>query len=144
MAHRTTVSIIGTSGRYAGPGGKHVDKQIFGAMCAEAKRIIEKEWGLGWDRVLLVSGGAAVADHVAVSLFSDDPTARALLLYLPASWDHVKSTVHDTGRVDWRTNPGGTANYYHRLFSQRSGIESLKGMPDSISLAVPASLTNPP
>ena len=66
----------------------------------------------------LVSGGAAWADHVAVTLALDgtvDPAA--LTLHLPAAFED--------GRFDADTRDGGTANHYHRLFYARSGIDGL-------------------
>jgi hypothetical protein len=77
----------------------------------------------------LVSGGAAWADHLAVSLAlrEDYP----LTLYFPCGFEN--GSFVDNGKQDWKTNPGKTANYYHRLFSKAVGIDSLKELSEVIS-----------
>lgn len=124
----TTVSIIGNSGREAEPGRRYVDSRTFQAMCAEAERIITQEFGLDMSLVTMVSGDAAVSDHVAVELFEKDPKNRSLLLFLPARWDHQACCMYDTGFRDWNQNPGRIANWKHRSFMDRVGFDSLKRM----------------
>ena len=77
----------------------------------------------------LVSGGAAWADHIAVELYLKG-LAPNLTLYLPCSFENGK--YKDTGVFDFKTNPGGTLNYYHSLFSKKIGRNSL----DDISRAI--------
>jgi hypothetical protein len=61
-----TVSIIGTAG------GKEtgvLTPKLFDQMVDRARFIITKDWGLDPENVILVSGGAAWSDHVAVELY---------------------------------------------------------------------------
>ena len=66
----------------------------------------------------LRSGGAAAMDHLAVELYLAG-AAASLTLILPCEWEPTKLQFADTGERDWRTNPGGTSNHYHREFSRR-------------------------
>jgi hypothetical protein len=77
----------------------------------------------------LVSGGAALADHLAVDLFLSGHVQK-LKIYAPCPWDG--ESFIDTGDRDWRTNPGGLANYYHRKFSKSTGKDSLNEINQAI------------
>jgi hypothetical protein len=105
------LGVIGTAGRR--DDGPRLTKASFDRMCDIARAVI------GTRRYThLVSGGAAWADHVAVALALDGTVApRNLLLHLPARL--VGRTFDESSR------DGGTANYYHRLFAQKTGIDSL-------------------
>ena len=70
----------------------------------------------------LISGGAAWADHVAVSMFILG-NSDGLILELPCELTDTGRFV-DTGVRDFKKNPGGTANYYHELFSKKVGFDS--------------------
>ena len=60
----------------------------------------------------LVSGGAAWADHIAVSLFlMNIPCIKSLTIYVPCSFNGEC--------FDNEVRDGGVANYYHRKFSDR-------------------------
>jgi len=72
--------------------------------------------------VTLVSGGAAWADHAAVRLFLGGGYA-GLTLHLPCPWHRGKHW--DNGQYSWKTNPGRTANVYHRRFSSETGADTL-------------------
>ena len=54
-----TVSIIGTAGRQGTH--KKLSKGIFDWMCTRAEDLITKQLKLSWNKVHLVSGGAAWA-----------------------------------------------------------------------------------
>lgn len=71
--------------------------------------------------VILVSGGAAWSDHVAVELFLNKSNVfvKGLELHLPCSF--VNSKYLDNGMFDWKSNPGKTSNYYHQKFSVALG-----------------------
>ena len=58
-------------------------------------------------------------DHIVVSL--GWPLVR---LYLPCAWDTRCCRYVDSGVRDWRSNPGGTANYYHDQFERKTGVSS--------------------
>lgn len=101
------LAVIGTAGRQGGLTARH-----WNIMRLVAARV----YAGGFDG--LVSGGAAWADHVAVDLFLRPITDRPMLdLCLPAV--PVGGGFEDSGVRDWRSNPGGTANHYHRKFSRR-------------------------
>ena len=68
---------------------------------------------LGYDE--FVSGGAAWADHSAVSVSNECDVG--LHLCLPCDFDLELMQFEDNGGPSWRTNPGKTANHYHHHFS---------------------------
>lgn len=67
---------------------------------------------------ILISGGAALSDHIAVDLFLKGEVNR-LMLYLPCKWDEKKCQFIDLGEDDWIKNPGKLANQRHRSFSKQ-------------------------
>jgi hypothetical protein len=115
----TVIAIIGTSGR---SNTKDLSLALFESMVESAANVIKDAFGLEPANCSLVSGGAAWSDHVAVTLFLQGKVA-GLTVYAPCSFQ--KTQFIDTGIVDWRSNPGGTANYYHRRFSKCIGRNTL-------------------
>lgn len=121
------ITIAGTAGRK--DDAAKLNKDVFYKMSkAVANAIISINTTK--EKMTLVSGGAAWADHIAVFFFITDanqtskPEQKAELeLYLPAELE--ESGFHDTGVFDWKTNPGGTANYYHKIFSQKRWYNSI-------------------
>jgi hypothetical protein len=113
-----TLAIIGTAGRKDDK--SKLTKRSFTQMCNRALRLTQWFEQKSPQVTGLVSGGAAFADHVAVTLFLNG-TVPKLTLYLPASWR--KGQYHDTG--EYLENPGGVANHYHRQFSEVIGIDTL-------------------
>jgi hypothetical protein len=105
----TRVAVIGSAGR--GEDAPKMSNALFGLAVARARTLIKD-----YENVELVSGGAGWMDHIAVTLFLDKST-NGLELYLPCKWDGDKFL--DTGASSWRTNPGRTANQYHREFSRK-------------------------
>ncbi len=73
---------------------------------------------------IVYSGGASFADHIAVLFYLADQIST-LYIYAPCNWDFDKKEFYDNGMYDWRTNPGRTANMYHRKFSNVIGRNSL-------------------
>lgn len=65
----------------------------------------------------LVSGGAAWSDHIAVALFLMD-YASEITLHLPAPLD-------GSGFVGPYKSAASATNYYHRMFSQIIGANSI-------------------
>lgn len=96
----TMIAIIGTAGR----GAEQVDRSLYALMVSKAWEIVQR-----YPDPHLVSGGAAVADHVAVTLHLLHKVP--LTLHLPAEWNH--STKQYTGSKN-----AATANYYHHRFSK--------------------------
>jgi hypothetical protein len=123
------VSIIGTAGRKED--APKLTLELYNAMIQCVPTILH-HWGLSPNRVILVSGGAAGADHVAVrtylDAFNEAHTAFAgLQLYLPCAWvdDTKDPRGYDTGTTDSRSNPGRLMNQLHKAFSTKCGINSL-------------------
>lgn len=100
------IAVIGTAGR---------DKAI--TMCAEHWNFMANTLAgeLKPDDVL-VSGGAAWADHVAVWAYLND-LCSGLILHLPAPF---MANHFDGG---WGTS-GGACNYYHQKFDYAMGFHS--------------------
>lgn len=125
----TSVAIIGTAGRKED--AKKMSKELFEMMKAKAEAIILNDWKLNKGGVVLVSGGAPWADHVAVRLFNesvlgtDDPYA-GLQLHLPCELKEAgdKTQAVDNGVWSWTVNPGGTVNSLHRTFSTAMGVKN--------------------
>lgn len=115
-----TLAIVGTAGRKED--AKRLTRKHFEAMCIVATGLLEQINESNYPITHLVSGGAAWADHVAVRLFLDKK-APGLRIFMPAAWED--GSYHDTGARDPHTNPGGTANYYHKLFQQNAAINGL-------------------
>ncbi|MCK4883680.1 MAG: hypothetical protein KAS30_02300 [Candidatus Diapherotrites archaeon] len=74
--------------------------------------------------VKLVSGGAALSDHIAVELFLSG-FVKKLTLYFPCKWNEKKCEFMDKGPDNWRTNPGKLANSLHHEFGKRLKKNSL-------------------
>jgi hypothetical protein len=112
------IAIIGTAGRRedACKLGGHSFLQMVDVATRVASKLAN---GRAWRAV---SGGAAWADHLAVTLFLNG-TASGLDLELPAPLS--PSGFADTGVRDFRQNPGGTSNHYHRIFARVAGVDSI-------------------
>ena len=123
------VAIIGTAGRINDARNRTLSLKLYQAMIEAAARCIEDTFGLDLRECVLVSGGAAWADHVAVDLFLQK-RVRGLTLLLPSNLTAVPGAFGyvDTGVVDFIKNPGGTSNHYHRLFSKKLGRNSLEDL----------------
>lgn len=106
------MGVIGTAGR----GGLH---KLFSAnrmdkMVAVVKDLATKNKVTG-----LISGGAAFSDHVAVIVALE--LNLPIELALPTKYNLDTGWFLDSGVRDFKTNPGGTANYYHRLMEEVTG-----------------------
>lgn len=114
------ISIIGSAGR--GNDAKHLSEDLYEAMYAEALDTVRR-----FDIEIAASGGAAFADHIAVSLFLRGDV-KGLRLYLPAAFDG-KAYVPNA-RI--QSNPGRTANDYHASFRESCGIDGLAEIAQAI------------
>jgi len=125
----STVSIIGTCGR---SNKELLNLNVYNKMIERAKYIIEKEFKLDPKNIMLVSGGAAWSDHIVISLYLENYVNQAKL-YLPTEFDNItkkykeNNSKYDAGRV---------SNYYHKLFSDKTKINSLAQIGDSISKGI--------
>lgn len=103
----------------------------FNKLLQISEEYIENNITNDWSKIELISGGAAYCDHIAVKLFIKHPTSK-LTLHFPCKWDINNKEFFDTKIIDWKTNPGGTANYYHKLFNKKCNLNSF----DDIELAI--------
>lgn len=122
-----TLGIIGTAGRSTD--GPRLTASSFSQIVEVAKATFHHQ-----GCTALVSGGAAWADHAVIQMFLDGAVeASAITLHFPAGW---------TPRgFDSADECGRTANYYHALFSQKTGRDSLREI-DNALLAGARALTN--
>lgn len=111
------VSIIGTAGRK--DDAVRINRPLYDAMVTDAETRIRQN--CADEPVRAVSGGAAVADHVAVSLFLKG-AVKELTLHLPAKFENGRF-VETPGKGNF--DPARTANYYHRQFKEKTGIDGL-------------------
>ena len=103
------VSIIGTAGR----GPEVLNRVDYTSMYESAKFHIDTLKHKHKDLPIhVISGGAAISDHLAISLFMKDQVEH-LILHLPAEYKNGRfvetNSKYDTGK---------TANYYHDKFSK--------------------------
>jgi predicted Rossmann fold nucleotide-binding protein DprA/Smf involved in DNA uptake len=129
------VGIIGTAGRKEA--ASRMTAELFSAMVLRAEHTIQHVWKLpSFADVVLVSGGAAWSDHVAVALFLKHygtPTAFAgLSLFLPCPF--ADNCALDSGSADWRSNPGRLMNQLHRECSRILGYDTLQQIADAHAL----------
>jgi DNA helicase II / ATP-dependent DNA helicase PcrA len=103
----TKIAIIGTAGRDK---SKPMTKQLWSWMLTDVMARVPK-------LSHVVSGGAAWADHLAVYLFLSGHAAK-LTLHLPAPFINGRF-------IGPYQSSGSTANYYHGLFSDVIGTNSL-------------------
>lgn len=109
-----TLAVIGTAGRK--DDADRISRGLYDAMYGELAFLVS-HWGIK----KAVSGGAAVADHLAVRAFNEG-LVDALTLFLPANF--YNGSYVPNPRV--RFNPGQTSNKYHRSFSKLCDIDSLR------------------
>lgn len=138
------MAIIGTAGR--GSAITRLDKKVYNTMVAYAIKYAN-ELGISPEDLVLVSGGAAWADHVAVSIFlhgrgdNDKPqVCKGLELHLPAPF------LMDPAAYE-NTQCGRTANGYHRQFAKKvtgDGRRSLSGIKKAISLGAQVTVYDGP
>lgn len=121
------VGIIGSAGRKQE--GAKMTKELFESMMSKAQEVIETTWKLKPEDVILVSGGAAWADHVAVRLF-DSWKPAGLHLHLPCEFKQHQ--FEDNGKRSWQGNAGKSANFYHHVFSKKLGASSLDELDDAM------------
>ena len=110
------IGVIGTSGR-------RVDSARLTA--ADFAAMVERVGKTVRATDVLISGGAAWADHVAVQLYLDGKVG-GLVLHLPGNIDTVQ-LPGETPRLQFRhggiSTAGSTANYYHDAFAIALGMK---------------------
>lgn len=123
------VSIVGTAGRLNVERDMSLD--VFNAMVASATEQLPRMTGLPSSCIHLVSGGAAWADHVAVTLFLWGGFA-GLTLHMPCAWRRDTVCFEDNHSCESSRNPGRFANMYHARFETKTGIHSLRQIQESV------------
>ena len=121
---KVRVGIIGNARNIPVP----ADSRVFSAMCKKALGIISDQLQLSPSEVVLVSGGAAWGDHVAVSLYLRSITETpfsGLELHVPCAWIPLNHAYEDDGVADWRVNPGHLANGLQRVFGTAISRDTL-------------------
>lgn len=103
------IAIIGTAGRDK---TKPMTHELWNWMITSALGLVPKGSHL-------VSGGAAWDDHLAVALFLNGH-ASYLTLHLPAPFDYASG-----GFAGPANSSASAANYYHKLFSEAIGVDTL-------------------
>lgn len=118
----TTLSIIGSAGRKED--AAKVSKERFDAMVYDANQTIIETLKLDPKKLILVSGGAAFGDHVAVKLFLDYGYSR-LRLFLPCQW---QLTTSATSLME--TSP---TNIFVKSTMKRKYVDEVKVVSDTSS-----------
>jgi len=103
------VAIIGTAGRDR---ARRNDAAMWQAMVDDVRARVQPT-------DILVSGGAALSDHLAVTCFLNG-WVSGLRLYLPAPLRDGAFVEVSRSRCS-----GSVANYYHRLFREAAGVDGL-------------------
>ena len=116
MALENTLSVIGTAGRK--DDAPRMAAPLYDMMLRETFRAISD-----FDIRHGVSGGAAWADHCAVTAFLQG-SLESLTLYIPAEFDGRRFVPN----ASIQFNPGKTSNYYHEIFSAALGRDTLRDL----------------
>ncbi|MCZ8254979.1 MAG: UvrD-helicase domain-containing protein [Polaromonas sp.] len=115
------VAVIGTAGRDK---SRHFDRPLWDQMVEDLRRRVGS-------KDVLVSGGAAWADHLAVRMFLDGAVA-GLRLYLPSPFD-TRSKRFEAPAGSGPSS-GSVSNYYHERFQALTGIDSRSEIAQAIAL----------
>jgi len=144
------MAVIGTAGRKED--ACKMNAALFSQMMLRTVDIQHNVFRLPNDRVILVSGGAAWADHVAVKLFlqeamnPDGNPYAGLHIYFPCKLERIplsssggsSTRAFDNGSWKWQDNPGRTMNHLHDLFGGSLGCRTMNDF--SLALAFGAQL----
>ncbi len=118
-----TLGIIGTAGR--GPDGENMNSETWSRMLHVARLTIGST-----ESPVLISGGAAWSDHIAVRLFLENSNRLDLNLFLPVKF----SDKFDESEITIPFNCGSTLNYYHSKFSRIIGQNTLTEIEKCLSM----------
>jgi hypothetical protein len=109
------LGVIGTAGRQ--DDADRMTRSLYDRMYENLSELIER-----WKPEVLVSGGAAWSDHLAVRAYNAGVVGQ-LVLFLPAEFDMDRKAFKPNPGVQF--NPGQTLNNYHKAFTRKTGIDSL-------------------
>ncbi len=122
------VAIIGTAGR--DPATHLIDCRMYEKMCEVAWQQLKSWFSTSEElkQVILVSGGSAISDQVAVQLFNDHSTELlGLHLFLPCQWLPSKKAFSTVGFC------GKELNRLHLAFSKETKIDPFEQLHMAIS-----------
>jgi hypothetical protein len=108
------IAVIGTAGRDK---SQPMGSPLWQAMTQDLRRRVTAD-------DVLISGGAAWADHLAVHAFLAG-WVKALELYLPAPLTAGKFQGP-------HSSAGSAANYYHEKFKRETGVDGLAELEEAI------------
>jgi len=115
------VAVIGTAGRDK---TRPMNARLWAAMLEDLRgRVLPQD--------TLVSGGAALADHLAVAAYLRG-WVTGLQLFLPAPFDNAAATPAFVATGGGRSS-GGAANYYHGLFRSATGVDGLAEIAQAVA-----------
>lgn len=124
------VSIIGTCGAVRSTDRNRLTKPIFQLMVEKAKSVLFETWIQNWDLysveknpIILISGGAAWADHVTVQVFLDwikEQKPVKLEIHVPHTVN-TETVQFVEGSRNGFSNPGKSANQSFAYFSSQMG-----------------------
>jgi hypothetical protein len=109
------VAVIGTAGRDK---ARPMTKQLWAEMLIDVRSRVRED-------DVLVSGGAAWADHLAVAMYLEG-RVKALVLHLPAPME--KGQFKGPNK-----SAASAANFYHDMFRQATGTDGLKEIGKAIA-----------
>jgi hypothetical protein len=113
------MAIIGTAGRQT---DQDRLKGVSYQRMVEASIKLITHCKIDPQNLTLVSGGAAWADHIVVTLALMGVVAYdRVIIHLPAELTEGGYV----GENEWTNKVANTANYYHKLFSRKVGISSI-------------------
>jgi pyoverdine/dityrosine biosynthesis protein Dit1 len=113
------IGIIGSCGK----NGKKSNPQSYQRMINLATNSVKHYKDKGFN-VILVSGGSALSDHVAVDLYLEG-FVDSLILYLPCEWNESKCQFVENSN-DPKEDPGKFLNFLHKKFGDEVHKNSLK------------------
>lgn len=121
------LAIIGTAGRKEDQStltGDHYGRMFDGVIKLIGHLQLDPK------DLLVYSGGAAWADHLAVTLVKRGGISpNNLTLFIPADLNSDGFKAADINN-DRQKKTADTCNYYHRLFSNKVGIDSIRELND--------------
>ncbi len=108
-----------------------LNRNTFIFMVEKSKELIDKEYNN--QKIELVSGGSAWADHVAVRLFLEEKEKYKLTLYLPCEWKDNQYFDNGLKKLE-KNNPGKLENNLHKCFSKKMGYDTLREISQAIEM----------
>lgn len=115
------LAVIGTAGR--GDDALRVTPELYAQMARTLRGLVEQLGSVE----CLVSGGAAVSDHLAVGFFLKG-LSPTLSVHLPALYSHSAGAYVEP----YKKSPGSISNYWHRRFSDRCHGNSLRALGEAM------------